>query len=48
MMQALLRPEDNIIISAIKASGLEKLNQESRSRTLYAPNDDAFTSKKFK
>ena len=43
MMQALQNTgQHNILISAIKTSGLEKLfNQESKvPRTLYAPNDD--------
>ena len=45
MMQALQNTgQHNILISAIKTAGLEKLfNQESKvPRTLYAPNDDAF------
>tara|TARA_B100000700_G_scaffold311660_1_gene394219 strand:+ start:1028 stop:1630 length:603 start_codon:yes stop_codon:yes gene_type:complete len=45
MMQALQNTgQHNILISAIKASGLQQLfNQESKvPRTLYAPNDDAF------
>ena len=45
MMQALQNTgQHNILIAAIKASGLEKLfSQESKvPRTLYAPNDNAF------